>query len=355
MRKAMMPVDKEINYLHSMIREVREDHLLYDVHAHPFNVAFPCPEYRKDPEIDGLFSVGNSPYNPPTLSGAHLLDDDTPIKATFAPALRRKAVALHSRALYSHTGPRVMVDHMKLACIDKILLLPVMATHESGEAKMDLLDAMFSGHEQFACAYCVPNDVLKEDVIDAIGRAKSKYRIKAIKIHPNITGIDLATVKGQERIHLILEGSSVHALPVIVHGGLSLEFLDGKAARYACPDNLQKINWKITNEPVILAHAAMFGFDDITARNEVIPVLNGLLRKFENLVVDISGMSLANISTVLENVASDRILFGSDALYFPQWLMVLRLARILKELDRNITNRFIALMHENPKRYVFHG
>ena len=97
------------------------------------------------------------------------------------------------RKLYRHTGPRVLGDHMALAGIDRALLLPVAPASGTNDGEMDALEEMFGDDPRFLFAVSVPNSVATGGIAGFIARAVSTRRVRAVKLHPAITGIDLGS------------------------------------------------------------------------------------------------------------------------------------------------------------------
>jgi predicted TIM-barrel fold metal-dependent hydrolase len=350
---------RSTEYFLSAIAEIRQDHLVYDIHAHPFNVATGDTEYSADP--GGVFSMGGRPYTPPDPAevdaGEARPDSD---EADLRPLeevdreLVRKMQVLRSRKLYAHTGPAVMGDQMKLAGVDRMLLLPVPGPAERGHRQMEAMSEIFGGRTEYLFGCCVTNEIPDDRVADDIGKSRELYSAAAIKIHPNITGMDLAQEAGASRLQSILEASRLQALPVVVHGGLSLEFVAGDAAAYASLENIARVDWSVTDKPVIIAHAGMFGHDASAAAEDLMPVLASLMDRYSNLYVDLSGLSSRVMKLVLGRIDTGRILFGTDTLYFPQWLMVLRTYLAVTELYDDGTERFVTMASRTPER-IFAG
>ena len=198
-----------------------------------------------------------------------------------------------------------------------------MGPDEDDDATMILMKRMFGKDDRFVLGYCVPNSVRNDDIAKDIREAIRQYHVRAIKIHPNRTKIDLASRSGIERIFHILEASRDVKLPVIVHGGNSLTVQDEGTISYSSANNLQHIEWGITKEPVIIAHAGAFGHDVEEVANKIIPIMNKLLARYDNLLVDVAGLEMKSLGMVLNAIDVNKILYLIFAFvknYFWLWL-----------------------------------
>ena len=88
-------------------------------------------------------------------------------------------------------------------------------------------------------------------------------------------------------------------------------------------------------------------------REKVIPVLRELMETNENLCIDISGLQYEAICQMLENVETERILFGTDALYHDPFVMEMRLLAALDEAKLNIEDSYIKIVSENIEKRSF--
>jgi hypothetical protein len=113
------------------------------------------------------------------------------------------------------------------------------------------------------------------------------------------------------------------------------------------------MDWGISNEPVVIAHAGAFQCGVTELEKDVFPIIGSMLRGNDNLFVDISGLCFRSLTMVLSEVDNDRILFGSDALYEPQWASVVMLMRALEGKEKNVEESYIRISSENPSRTIF--
>lgn len=337
--------EREIEKYLDCVREIAKSHPIIDMHVHPFEVLYGGMRYFPNPIQPGVYSAGNLTYSPPVRG--HW---DLPKKQQNSPnrdcKMQRRASALFLRQLYLHTGPKCLGDLMELAGISKAILLPVFHTSEENEYQMCLLKEMFGGDHRFAIGHCVPNSVETEQICSFIKEALEIYRIKILKIHPNISRIDPTSVQGRKRFEAILMASCEHDLKVIIHAGFS-PLLEYPERNYGTIHNLKEIDFGITDQPVILSHACTFGCETGEVI-EFLPLLKKLLSRYPNLMVDISATEFEALCLILENVDHERIVFGSDALYELQWKTLLKLLHGIKLTYKNYEETFVKIVSTNP-------
>ena len=225
---------------------------------------------------------------------------------------------------------------MALAGIDRTLLLPVAPATGTNEWEMDALQEMFGDDPRFLIAVSVPNSVATGGIAQFISRSVTTRRVRAVKLHPAITGIDLGSGSGRERAEAMLDGCREGRVPLIVHGGRAYPVLDARGERYACIQNLAGIRWRDARVPVAIAHAGCYGCALDEMEQVILPALDAMLSANDNLFVDISALEHDALALVLERVSLDRVLFGSDALYEPPWSAMVKLVHALKRSQMDL-------------------
>jgi predicted TIM-barrel fold metal-dependent hydrolase len=348
----MIALEKVREYL-DRIASVAAEGPLSDMHVHPFEVMYRDIQYRKNSKIPGVFTGGNSPYSPPVIGPLSDRVSSANADSTMKSELKKKMALLNARRLYTHTGPVVFGDHMAISGTSRMLLLPVCRNGESGFAQMDLMAEMFGDDGRYSFGFCVPSDIPEENVSQVVSEAVDRYKIIALKIHPNISGLDLSEATNIGRVESLLLASRDHRLSVVVHGGLSPDLFQEEFTALATLDNLKRIDWSITDQTVVIAHAGCFGYSAMQADSEVLPELDSLLNRHDHLVVDTSGINADVIELILNRVDLDRILFGSDALYFPTWVSLVRLLSILDKWSSAPEETLYCLAGTNVNRRIF--
>ncbi len=330
------------------IKAIKGDNLFYDLHAHPIEIMYDgLYDYLPSNDIKGLFSAGPSSYVRPEPAAIGLEQTGKPVAAS----LQKKFNLLNARRYFAHTGSKVFSDEMEMCALDRVLLLSVVDTEESGNGQIELLTWMFDADERFMFAYCLPNDIPNHLVAAEVKKVCCEYSLAALKIHPSITGIDASKQAGIDRIEAILDASRQCQLNVVIHGGLSPDCKNSQAVSYGTIEKLQYVDWSITPQKVDIAHGGFFGNSLEDARDRIAPIMAKLLDQHENLVVDTSGIGYTLICLMIEHFDPNRIVFGSDALYIKQWMAMVQLWAALKATQDNHESTFLRIVSENPEQF----
>jgi hypothetical protein len=333
------------------IKQIKRKHLFCDMHMHPFEVMFPAFRNRLNRSGRGLFSTSDSGYTSPQISALNLDGDPKVDGGKLDRRLWGKLCLLNARRFYQHTGARVFIDQMKLCGIDRALLLPVVGSEEDKDDQVEMMGKMFRG-ERFMFGYSVPNSVPNDSIAENVRKTVSKHKVKVLKIHPAITGIDLAHSVGINRVEHILKAASQSGLGVVVHGGLSPECPEVKAVRYGVAKNLQHVDWALSSGPVVIAHGGLYGHTIDEVRNKILPEILKLMQHYPHIVVDTSGIDFESLCHLLECVDAGRIIFGSDALYEKPWMALVKLWSALGRTARDPEGALIRIASKNPLSFL---
>lgn len=343
--------EEGLSYL-ALARELKDDSPWIDIHVHPFEIIFNSFRYMSNPFKKEIFSLDNSVYKPPSISPLRLVNEPYKPEVSLPQQDVSQMSILLYRQYYAHTGPRVLEDQMKLSGIDLSLLLPVLQPESDGQKEMELMIRIFGGNKGFLFAYCVPNTIDNNDIKNDVRSAARLYNIRAIKLHPNITGIDLSKPGGRERVEAILEACQESNLPLIIHGGISPVIKNPAAQNYASLLNLTHINWGITTRPVIISHAGMIGASQTEIESELLPELKKILSSYDHVMIDISAIELTTLILIIKNIEKERIVFGSDSFYFSQWGSIVKLLCALKMTANRFEDFFLQIVARNPARFL---
>jgi hypothetical protein len=325
---------------------------LYDVHVSPYEVIFCEFEYQPSAE-DGVFSLdAGSGYQPQRPRPLRIDDAAAEERLANRPEVPTRLSLLMCQKQYAHIGPRVLADQMALSGISRSLLIPVLRKDSDRDEQQRLMFDVYGDDERFGFAYCPPNPVDVADTVADIQSVAARYRLRALKVNPNIQGIDLATDEGRRRMEVVLEASRTTKLPMIVHGGISRLLKDPRCRAFARLENLLSIDWRSASVPVVICHAGLFGCPSFDMK-VLMPKLEQLLSRNENVLVDISGLPLGTLCALLSRIDPERIVFGSDALYFPQWSAVVKLLFALEQCRQAVEPTFVKLAGENPSNHIF--
>jgi predicted TIM-barrel fold metal-dependent hydrolase len=346
-----IPWEDKIEAYFCLIEEIKANWKVYDSHMHPVEVIFGNMSYKKNVKEDGIFSLNKSKYTEPSL--INIIEKHKSSKELTAfIRMRPKILPMMLQNTYAHTGPRVFRKYFNLNFIDKGLMLPVAPAVGTTTQQMDLCHTMFKDDDCFSLAGSVPNTVSNQDVESFLKKELEKFKIIAVKVHPDITGIDLGAKEGKERLEAIISAGSRLRLPVIVHAGCSRPFLNNRRAEFGSFVNFKDINFD-AQTPVVLAHGGAYELSYAEVNRDILPLLIKLLKKFPNLLIDISTLNHDVIKLFLTRIATEKILFGSDALYQNQSLMLMNLIYALDSSNLKLDDSLINIMSKNAASKIF--
>lgn len=351
--KSLPPEDCS-RYL-SLVREIRQTHLLYDMHVHPYEVLFDKFSYQACDCDSQVMTVGGRIYSAPSICNfkfPEIAEFDNDPKSQ---RLQDISIMLLKK-VYACVGEQVFADQMDLVGINKVLLLPIAAescTAEQFDSRMRWVKQTYCNDDRFWSAGSVPQSVCAEELKSYIVDQKLVHRVKAIKCHPVVSGIDLSTAGKKEWLEALLEACGQSHLPLIIHGGRNNPYWGGPRGNFGALENLSEINFSLSRSTVVLAHAGFHRCRVSDMEQHGLNLLQRILDHHPNVYVDISGLTLSQLQLVIRNVPPDRILFGSDALYSPQWEAVILTLHVLQKERLPLETTFIQYMSINPQKAIF--
>lgn len=351
----MIIAKEEILRYLACARELQCESPWIDAHVSPFEVIFNSFQYRPNSYKEGIYSIDNSSYNPPSVGPLRVEADLTRGRIEQTKQETGHLSTFLYRKVYAHIGSGVLGDQMKLSGIHRSLLLPVLHPESNGETEMELVNRCYGQDERFLLGYCIPNQIENTDIISNIKSAISRYKIKAIKVHPNITGINLSLPAGKARIEAILHACQEADLPLIIHGGVSPVIKNSANRGFSSLPNLARINWGITKKPVVISHAGMMGASPIEIENDLLSPLKSILSSNYHVMIDISALSLSALCLILKKISPERIVFGSDFYYFSQWGAIAKLLHAIKLTSTQIEDRFLQIVARNSACIISQG
>ena len=343
------PLNGRIARSLSMVAEIRADWTTYDLHLHPTEVAFNFCDYTEHDEISGLFSSGRTAYAPPSMDQ---IGEQWERGGKDEVQFQRLGIAkMFLQKAYAHTGPRVFEDSFEISGIDKGMLLTVAPRTRGFDRQMEVTRQMFGNRERFRIAGSVPNDIQNGHIEGFLRRAAMEKGIAAVKIHPNISGLNPAAAEGKERLEYIGDACGLLGLPLIIHTGRS-NFVDAPFRGFGDLRNLRDLNWS-SKTAVVLAHGGAYGYPLREVEEDIIPILKGILNKHPNTFVDVSALSCEKMKVLLSHVGTERIMFGSDALYENQCIMLAGMVCALEETGKKAELDLVTVLSQNPGTYIF--
>jgi predicted TIM-barrel fold metal-dependent hydrolase len=339
----------------SVLTGLRGSCPFYDTHVHPYEVLFDRFSYEEQSDRSGVLSLPGKCYTAPAAGRFRF-----PEMADFNDEPRSQRLqdisAMLLRKVYGSVGEQVFLDQMELGGIDKVLLLPIAT--EAGDcdhfdARMRWVKRCYPNEDKFWIAGSVPGALGCEAIRGYAGDLQRQFGIRAIKFHPVVSGIDLGTGPRKQWLEMLLIACHELKLPLVIHGGRNNPYWGGSRGNFGALQHLKEINISLSQSPVILAHAGFHYCGVREIEMEALSVLEKMLKKHSNLYVDISGLGFEPLKRVLQSVESDRIVFGSDALYAPQWEAVTMTMHALKELGMKLEDSFVQFASINPQKTIF--
>lgn len=336
----------------ALAREVGRSQTLYDVHVSPYEVIFQALEYGPNPEHEGLRSLEGAGYRPPRPGPLRIEDAAAADEISTRAEVPRKLSMMMMRKQYAHIGPQVVADHMTLSGIGRSLLIPVVRRGGDPAEQARLMFELYGDDPRFDFAYCPVSLGSEAEAIAEVRSVAAVHPLRALKINANIQGIDVASPGGRACLEHFIAAGRALALPLVVHGGISRLLEDPAGRAYAALDSLAVVDWRASGAPVVLSHAGLFGCSSAEVA-ALLPTLEGLLAVNSNVLVDISGLSVPTLCALLGRIDLARVVFGSDALYFPQWSAVVKLLHAFDRLGLALPETFGLVAGTNPARHLF--
>jgi len=338
-----------------VLRALRSSCRFYDIHVHPYEILFDRFSYQDDP-TPGVASLEGKSYQPPSVSPHFSFPEMAQFNDEARSQRLREISVMLLRKVYGSVGERVFLDQMELGAMDKVLLLPAAA--DSGgvarfDSRMRWVTRVYGNRDKFWIAGSIPPELGGAEIGAYAAALRAQYGIRAMKCHPVVSGIDLGSAAGRQWLELMLAACRELQLPLLLHAGRNNPYWGGSRGNFGSLEHLREINFSQAREPVILAHAGLHRCSMQEIRQEGLPMLQRMLRRHANLYVDISGIGFEPLKLVLQAVDGDRILFGSDALYVPQWEAVTMTMHALKELGMKVEERFVQFASINPNEIIF--
>jgi predicted TIM-barrel fold metal-dependent hydrolase len=349
---------EQISKYLSILRALKPSCLFYDTHVHPYEILLDKFSYAHT-SSPGVLTLSDTPYRAPSLSpfnfpATAVLDTDSGNEQR-SPRLREISQML-LRKVYGNVGERVLGDEMNLSAIDQVLLLPVAP--DSGpvsrfDNRMRWVQETYGNRDKFWIAGSIPPGLSCEEIAPYTRSLKQRFGIKAMKCHPVASGIDLGTGMRRQWLEAMLVACGDRELPLVLHGGRYNPYWGGSRGDFGSIEHLKDIDFSLSREAVVLAHAGFHRLSPREIEQEGVPVLRKMLAAHPNLHVDISGLDFEPLKLVLKSVEQNRILFGSDTLYYRQWETVTMAMHALKELGMELEQGFVQIASINPKRVIF--
>jgi predicted TIM-barrel fold metal-dependent hydrolase len=343
--------ETSVNRYLSIMMDMAQSVTLTDCHVHPFEVIYDQGVYEPNPQFEGVYSNGKTNYVPP-CPGPFDLDAFTRLPPKASPHLAKRMMLLALRCMYAHTGPRCCMDQASIAGIRRLILLPVAQPGETAEAQLSIMANYFGRDSRFLLGYSLPNTLMPNEVEEDVRRNMEAYGIKVLKLHPNLSGHDLTSQIGIDRVNALMDASKNLSMPVIVHGGPSPVLADAVSAGYGELKHLKNVDFGRTDQAVVIAHAGFYGLHYSDVEGTALHLLKNLMEKYNHLLIDTSSLTTQVLDLIIKNVDYKKILFGSDSYYEPTWKSAIKLYWVLEKFCINPEELFSIIAGQNPEKFL---
>jgi predicted TIM-barrel fold metal-dependent hydrolase len=255
---------------------------------------------------------------------------------------------LASRLAYTFTGKKLLADHLDLIGFAGALLLPVAREVGVAERVLAAGRKMFDDNKRFFIGCPLPIGVAPDKSLSFYELARKQWGISAIKVHPNLAGIDLFKKSDRELIEATLVAAGKLGLPVVIHGGRTPGLEPCEMRELGTIHRLKEINWGLSSAPVIFAHCGCYGLIESEV-STTLPVLNHLFDTYPNLFADTSNLEVPALRLILEQTDRNRLIFGSDAFYVPIWKAWLGFLEALCQVSHQLEDDLIQITSLNAQ------
>jgi Amidohydrolase len=332
----------QVRYYLRIAEEVAQEHCIVDAHVHASEIVF-----RKS---TSEFSYGDSLASK-SREIAHsqigvIRELESSDICCIPVQIRNRSSEIMMNAAFRQVGTAALAEEMEVSHVGRALLLPVAPKLGDVEDQLRLLSSIRAEDSRFSIGYSLPNNLPVANIRNTVADAVTRFGIQAVKLHPNLSGVNLQ--RSADRVYALLEACGEFKLPIIVHGGKSPILGDDAAADYATLHCINSIDWTIGGATVVIAHCGLYGCHEPRAISDAIPLLQRILSKHLNVLVDTSGVSSRILAVIFGTIDHERIVFGSDALYSPMWRAVVTTLHGIALSGAPLVKTFTRVGSDNP-------
>ncbi len=238
----------------------------------------------------------------------------------------------------THTIPNLIAE-MDLLHIDKAVILPIAYGLPYGddmtEWYMDSIEKSAHKDRFIICGSVKPT---LPDAVEKVKQLKLKG-VKGIKVHPN-----MALFTPNDRLAwAFYEECSLLGLPLLLHCGMVGKESPEAATAYGYTGRHADVANFV--EPVAAFPRLRFVLCHSGALQNELAI--DIARHNKNVWMDIQGQSVDNIKTMIRELGTERLMFGSDWPFFAEASL---LARLLLATEKDKTVRKM-IFSENAARF----
>lgn len=224
---------------------------------------------------------------------------------------------------YERVVEKRILDEMDASLVDSVVMLPIAPWLPT-----EIVQQKFSSQRLISLATIDIHNLKLSEIEGYLKKTLEEKKIKGIKLHPNLQNFKPQPSQNlpelAEKLHIIYKFVEREKLYLLLHGGTSF-YTDSVDKKYSGNILRSKKNGLLENfcggsgkselfenykMPIVIAHLGHYG---ITSPNYAL--IKTIVKKFNNVYFDTAGVSPIFLKNVLNLISSQRIIFGSDALY----------------------------------------
>lgn len=322
-------------------RDLIENYEIIDFHCHSYEglcQLFPLFLQKKKTNYNkSLMDLSCFPFSINLFDMNKIYFSDCPTKLFSFDGFKTKIKLFTGVFVLNYATTEKLLIDMNNNGISKAVIQQI---NPSNKNSADIMEEIISKNERlytFGAVHPFDKDV------DGKIKHYMNLHIKGWKINPHVCGF---SIECKESLALI-EKLSKTGLPILCCSGLGLpqEVLltnipSKQTKRDVQNQSLDKYEIVLDTFPnttFILAHSGCFEFDKMV----------NLLKRHQNVYTDISIQPAEHIKTLIEEVGSERILFGTDYPFVTQAFSILSVLRATRNEDERT-----AIFSKNAKRLL---
>jgi len=227
------------------------------------------------------------------------------------------------KAAFERVGKSRIAEEMDRALIDEAVLLPVEPWVPTA-----LVQSQFKDRRFHLLGSLDIHRLKIQDIQKTVKKYVEDFQIIGLKLHPNIQDFKpqpshnpkeieeklkrIYELAEEENLYLLFHGgpSGYTRYPDEKYGDLSRSPIKGQLENFCDSNGRSELlgRYKI---PIVIAHLGHFGLPKFNKA-----LVRTIFDRYENVYFDTAGSPSGFIKTCIEIGGSERIILGSDALYF---------------------------------------
>jgi predicted TIM-barrel fold metal-dependent hydrolase len=224
---------------------------------------------------------------------------------------------------FSRTGVPRLIEEMDEALVDEAVLLPVEPW-----LPIDVVKKAFS-HKRLKLLGSIDiHRIQAQEIQSTVKHLVDDYGIVGIKMHPNMQSFFPQPSQNpddiEDKLRLIYKTAEEFGLYLLFHGGpsglarkldtkydgLSQQSRCGLLTNFCDEDGLSELLGRY-DIPIVIAHLGHFGTSKLNST-----LVRKILEKHDSVYFDTAGAPSGSIQKFIEWGGSEKLLLGSDGLYF---------------------------------------